>query len=602
MPSYSYNPHRHVKIWLSKDRSVFLNPTNKQRLISMKKMNPGDDIHFVYDSGLLDPETIEKLEKFCRRYTIILDNVSDIRSQCTTDEERNLLEIYDDEIRHLNQGGNLGAASDILRWLSPIYQLGTYSDFDTHIDTRKLPKEIPVQSPLLFNLGSIRGGKKQVKAVLEPMLAPLRYLAVSLDHCFFRLVLDDLELSKAASLETMQAALERVPHSESAALNTDIFAVVDADAARETIQRIQRQIYAACRNSQGSENVFSQTKKALLSGITKSMGGDEDLASLLRNVDLLTAASVEKLQSLSERYSKQQSIFSLRQSIISTTENNEAFRHDPEFIKLRELLVTEEGRESLAALLDVESSIPLSQEELITILREKQGFALLTKSVMYSTGPGLVGQAVLQEELVSTDAAVFREKVLPYSFEHYKLNQAFSSGNSLPLCATQKEQEALVATKQVGERCDVSWLQEGQAVIRKKEELRKAEILSTLTNMPGKITAHRKKVQADLAGSSFFKDRRTDKKAALIEIENFFTAEPSFDLDRFLLKLSDYRNNPLISAGMGKSTTRALIEELAELSELAELFDLVDERGQCKMTPETQSPLSRSAAGPSSSR
>lgn len=55
---------------------------------------------------------------------------------CKTTEEKKLLTIYHDELRHFGSGGNFGTASDILRWLKPIYALGTYSDFDVIIDKR----------------------------------------------------------------------------------------------------------------------------------------------------------------------------------------------------------------------------------------------------------------------------------------------------------------------------------------------------------------------------------------------------------------------------------------------------------------------------------
>ncbi len=39
---YKYNPHAHVKIWLSKTPSVFMNIENQTRLIEMREKNPND--------------------------------------------------------------------------------------------------------------------------------------------------------------------------------------------------------------------------------------------------------------------------------------------------------------------------------------------------------------------------------------------------------------------------------------------------------------------------------------------------------------------------------------------------------------------------------
>ena len=53
------------------------------------------------------------------------------------------------------KGGNLGAASDLLRWISPVYKLGTYSDFDVTVDTRKLPPTLTIEKPFLVKMGSV---------------------------------------------------------------------------------------------------------------------------------------------------------------------------------------------------------------------------------------------------------------------------------------------------------------------------------------------------------------------------------------------------------------------------------------------------------------
>jgi glucosyltransferase Lgt1/2/3 len=50
--AYSFAPHRHVKIWLSKDSDIFLNLENQIRLVKMRDINPKDTINFIYDSRL----------------------------------------------------------------------------------------------------------------------------------------------------------------------------------------------------------------------------------------------------------------------------------------------------------------------------------------------------------------------------------------------------------------------------------------------------------------------------------------------------------------------------------------------------------------------
>lgn len=153
MAKFAFNPHHHVKIWLSKNQDSFLNPLNQLRLVRMRVKNPDDTIHFVYDSRLLSKKALTNLNTFCKKHDFKpIDVYTQITPACQTIEEKKLITLYEDEILHLNEGGNLAAASDILRFLSPVYSLGTYSDFDVEINTAKLPASIPVKEPVLMNL------------------------------------------------------------------------------------------------------------------------------------------------------------------------------------------------------------------------------------------------------------------------------------------------------------------------------------------------------------------------------------------------------------------------------------------------------------------
>lgn len=156
MPKYQFNPHRHVKIWLSQNPSVFLNMTNQLRLIRMRLTNPRDDIHLVYDSRLLNDVAISELKKFCEQHHIIpVDVVSEVVPGCVTPLEVRMLELYHEEILNLGDGGgNLAGASDKLRVLSSVYRRGAYTDFDVEVDTRDLPEFIEVNAPILVRVSS----------------------------------------------------------------------------------------------------------------------------------------------------------------------------------------------------------------------------------------------------------------------------------------------------------------------------------------------------------------------------------------------------------------------------------------------------------------
>ncbi len=154
---YEFDPHRHIKIWLSNDPSIFMNPENQLRLLQMRAACPGDAIRLVYDSHLLSEQAQPELFKFCSKNKIEALNVRDIMHECLADpQESALLRIYEDEITHLDAGGNLAAASDILRWLKPICRLGIYTDLDVHVTTKELDPVIEVFGDVIIPCGTYK--------------------------------------------------------------------------------------------------------------------------------------------------------------------------------------------------------------------------------------------------------------------------------------------------------------------------------------------------------------------------------------------------------------------------------------------------------------
>lgn len=115
----------------------------------------------VYDSKLLTSSSVNTLHEFCKEHQIISINAHTIDTLLQSDNERKLYNFYKEEIDNLKTGGNLAVASDILRWLSPIFEKGTYTDFDFPIDTSALPKFITTEMPILLNIGSLKMGKKE---------------------------------------------------------------------------------------------------------------------------------------------------------------------------------------------------------------------------------------------------------------------------------------------------------------------------------------------------------------------------------------------------------------------------------------------------------
>lgn len=152
---YDFNPHRHVKIWLSNNPDVFMNDENQLRLVKMRADCPGDEINLVYDSQLLSEASRLKLLSFCSKNNIQPINVRNLIPECLeNNEEKQLINIYEDEISHLHEGGNLAAASDILRWLRPVIRKGIYSDFDVQVKTKGLPQKLEVFEEIIVPIGS----------------------------------------------------------------------------------------------------------------------------------------------------------------------------------------------------------------------------------------------------------------------------------------------------------------------------------------------------------------------------------------------------------------------------------------------------------------
>jgi len=150
--TYDFNPHIHVKIWLSTNPDIFLNQLNQLRLIRMRVINPHDTIHLVYESRLLSAKAVNDLESFCAKHSIIPhDILKNIIPTCKTDLEKQIISIYEDERMHLHEGGNVASMSDLMRIIEGVYTLGVYSDFDVHVDTRALPDTLKVKEAVLIN-------------------------------------------------------------------------------------------------------------------------------------------------------------------------------------------------------------------------------------------------------------------------------------------------------------------------------------------------------------------------------------------------------------------------------------------------------------------
>ena len=521
---YNFNPHRHVKIWLSKDKDVFLNLENQIRLVKMRDINPDDEINLIYDGHLLSPKALEDLNAFCTRYNIVPKNIhTDVFPLCQTDKERQLIEIYKDEMAHLDKGGNVAVGSDILRWLKPVYELGTYSDFDVHVDTSTLPKTISVEKAVLLNIGSCK---------------------VNI-------------------------------HNETILINNDRIAVVHSEDALADIEKIQQAICDNCSKQPSSGTNFIEQY------LTSS---EEQLSQIIKPQDAALQMILDpnyKILRKLEKLSRGKTQLEVRKEIIDSTANNLIFskltlsNKEKSFSGLSEKKIITEAAELLidtnfiaqifsAPKKPTLSTKPLSPQEKVTKARKEYRMAMLKNSVMQTSGPGAV-QSLFK---LYYDKERIDVEVAPFSFSKYDLTDAFNSENSAPMHVTQNDLNSKLQVSEIGKCNDLSWLEEGQNAIANREQtIRKVQSLAH--TLPKKISAHITKIENQLQGCfSFYRNReRYAKINALKEILAQFK-ENGFNALEFSQQIQNYRSKDIF-ASIGKSKTKELIDEIIHFTQLA---------------------------------
>lgn len=471
---YEYNPHVHVKIWLSKNPEVFLNLENQLRLIGMRTTNPVDVIRLVYDSSFLSEQALKELHVFCKKHSITpFDVQEEIIPNCKHDNEKRLIEIYQEEISNLDNGGNLAVASDILRWLKPVYELGTYSDFDIIIDTQKLPQTIAVKESILLNIGSI---------------------------------------TQSLLFLNFEALL----------LNNDIIAVVDPEAATPIINKIQASIYEACRQQPSKEPPFSAWMAQTDKNIKEKLGGFRftvytQLPTYIQENEVLK--TLDTLISANCMSARQ-----LRELIINITQNNATFCRmaqstSKDFAdQLRGELKKQTGwmawlTTPTNTFNELLGTIALSDDDLITKFRTNRRLQLLKASVTHTTGPQKLMLAMFPASIISYPGEI-ATNVEPYGFAHYQLENAFKSKQALPFQTGAAKYLQLLSAKP-GEVNDLSWLAEGQHAVALREVKIKAAARTIQMFYRNKQTEKQKEAPAEEVKTSEPKQITALKRRAI---------------------------------------------------------------------------------------
>lgn len=187
---YIFNISKYYKIWFSPNPDIFLGIENQLRFVRMRHNNPKANLFFIYSETCLSPEAIIELNHFCKQYSITPVALEEIESLLVEDMDKALYALAQQEIIHAQShaGGNMAAASDIVRMIIPVIQkYGIYSDFDVETRLEELNSPyMQLRGPLLFNAEYIELNSTQM------MLATnTDFLAFSLDNPKYNILSKD---------------------------------------------------------------------------------------------------------------------------------------------------------------------------------------------------------------------------------------------------------------------------------------------------------------------------------------------------------------------------------------------------------------------------
>ena len=430
--TYELNPHRHVKIWLSKKPDVFLNQENQLRLVRMRVKNPDDTIRLIYARELLSEKALAELMHFCNKHNIVPVSIEDqILPFCLNNEEKNLAALYQQEIKALHDGGNLAAASDMLRWLKPIYSLGIYSDFDVTVNTKELPQTIPVEAPILLNLGSVK--------------IPI-------------------------------SGLPRQNDLEAIFLNNDTIAVAGDDAiTQQKISEIQQYIYNAYQNTAAYIDVDRKLSGDMSDYVAQQLGVASGLLTAFNyiSVDVKSKLNQQLFNGLGL---DNPNPIRLRKKLLETKKAGTMVFCRDQLSLMGVVNASEMDDETVKKLyfdfLKANYPYELEPDEMIKVEAESQFKLLYNATVIQTSGPG--GLMMSLFGVAALPANKMDEKIKPYSLLNYGLDKAFGSLNSAGSFHVLRE-DFLART--TGAVCDHSWVEAGELeVVLREEKLTRAAI------------------------------------------------------------------------------------------------------------------------------
>jgi glucosyltransferase Lgt1/2/3 len=532
---YSYNPHNHVKIWLSNKPSVFMNAENQMRLIRMREQNPTDNIALIFDSSLLNPQAIADLNNFCKEHNINPVDADGFAPSLNTEKEKELYKFYKDEITHLKEGGNLAVASDIIRWIPPVYTRGTYTDFDVPVNTSSLPRTVDVKAPVLLNIGSLQIRNK------EWILANNDYIAV----------IDPVDGKDA--IEKVQDGFIKVLGR----YTNDFMERTEAQFGSDSI--INRYLVNFMKNR--SESIYIARSK---NNFDDAPRGSRELRHHINQImtDPIKFLEFNKLQATE---TNETVIQRLRADL-----NNQLGL-------MKWLFFRNEYKE-------IKRMLEQPDDKLITYLMKKERSLYLKSIVVCTTGPLAISNFLFGGYVFKPKE--FSDDIQHYSFNHYGLKKAFQSQNSIPMHENILGMMNFLGVED-GALNDSSWLEEGAKlqqsrgeILENKKTQLKDNLPTVLLNHKADIEKHIKDLEASCKGffGFFWLGRKQAKLAALREVVTCFNQDV-FDTKAFSKVIQTVDSNQSeVYAGLIYNQTKACIESLKLTCLDAIVFGLTKDR------------------------
>ncbi|MDF1645545.1 MAG: glycosyltransferase family 88 protein [Legionellaceae bacterium] len=542
--SYSYNLHNHVKIWLSNKPSVFMNTENQVRLIEMRETNPSDTIHLVYDSSLLNTTALQDLEHFCKEHRIIaIDaNSEPFKAALKTKEDKQLYAYYQDEIQHLQEGGNLAVASDIIRWIPPVYSKGTYTDFDVPVDTHNIPAHVSVEAPLLLNIGSLQTQGKEV------ILSNNDYIAI----------VDPVAAKK--DIENIQKGFIEVLGRYS----NDFMERTEKEFGGSSI--INRYIVDSMKSR--SESIYIERSKSAFNDTNRtSRELRHHVHQIMTNQDAFIAFKQKTVTNIKEKDTQEVVVKKLRAQLAS------------ELSTMKWLFFKKEYHDIKTAVTQFDDN------QLLAYLMKKERTLYLKSIVVCTTGPIAISKFLFHGYVV--DSSYFSRYIQQFSFNNYRFKDIFQSKNSIPMHERPLGMMRFLGT-QDGELNDSSWLESGATLQQSRTQTLNDRKVTIKDNLSNKLTysiidieQHIERLRADSHGlfSQYIgRNHREAKIKALHDALSCFKEDPAeFNTTEFRQKRAAW-NPSQVYAGLLSSHTKKLLDTLEDIRYEAIIFGLTKDR------------------------